>query len=262
MWHQIKTSALSNHRKSPRNTDSSQQQAGDAHRLAARQQSDYVHHRGWGGREVGSWSWRLPPLRSSVAGAAMRFGPGSALSYTSMVNSLHPARATAGSSLGRLGVVPQLLSLGQDGVHVRDGIVLKEGTGGQRWTGPNRAELLLRNLLLRKPTCSNLMFTVKSPASKFSRIRLQTDKMNKMRVRGAAGTLSSAGAGGHSHQHGAAHQDEEVEALLVGEQGVPDADDVRQEELLGQQQGEPAEGEVLRFDVLLFLSGHNVRRVG
>lgn len=35
-----------------------------------------------------------------------------------------------------------------------------------------------------------------------------------------------------SHEHGAAHQDEEVEPVLVREQSVPDADDIRQEELL------------------------------
>lgn len=61
----------------------------------------------------------------------------------------------------------------------------------------------------------------------------------------------------HSHQHGAAHQDQEVETLLVRKQGVPDPDDVWQEELLRQQQGEPSEGEILRFDVLLFLSRHS-----
>lgn len=48
-----------------------------------------------------------------------------------------------------------------------------------------------------------------------------------------------------------------METLLVRKQGVPDPDDVWQEELLRQQQGEPAEGEILRFDVLLFLSGHS-----
>ena len=57
----------------------------------------------------------------------------------------------------------------------------------------------------------------------------------------------------NSHEHGAADQDEEVEAVLVGEERVPDADDVGQEELLGQQQGQPAEGEVLWLDVLLLL---------
>lgn len=56
-----------------------------------------------------------------------------------------------------------------------------------------------------------------------------------------------------SHEHGTADQDQEVEPVLVREQGVPDPDDVRQEELLGQQQGQPAEGEVLRLDVLLLL---------
>ena len=65
--------------------------------------------------------------------------------------------------------------------------------------------------------------------------------------------------GGASHEHGAADKDEEVEAVLVGEQGVPDADDVGQEELLGQQQGQPTEGEVLGLDVLLLLLGRRPR---
>lgn len=52
-----------------------------------------------------------------------------------------------------------------------------------------------------------------------------------------------------------------MEAVLVGEQGVPDPDDVRQEELLRQQQGEPAEGEVLRLDVLLLLNGQKKQPV-
>lgn len=55
------------------------------------------------------------------------------------------------------------------------------------------------------------------------------------------------------HEHGAADHDEKVEPVLVWEQRVPDSDDVWQEELLWQQQGEPAEGEVLRLDVLLLL---------
>lgn len=56
-----------------------------------------------------------------------------------------------------------------------------------------------------------------------------------------------------SHKHGTADEDQEVEPVLVGEQGVPDPDDVRQEEFLGQQQGQPAERKVLRLDVLLLL---------
>lgn len=36
-----------------------------------------------------------------------------------------------------------------------------------------------------------------------------------------------------SHEHGAADQEQEVEAVLVREQRVPDPDDVRQEEFLG-----------------------------
>ena len=50
-----------------------------------------------------------------------------------------------------------------------------------------------------------------------------------------------------------------MEAVLVGEQGVPDADDVGQQELLGQQQGQPAEGEILGLDVLLLLLGRRPR---
>ena len=57
----------------------------------------------------------------------------------------------------------------------------------------------------------------------------------------------------HSHEHGAADQEEEVKAVAVGEEGVPDPDDVRQHELLGQQQGQPAEGKELRLDILLLL---------
>ena len=57
----------------------------------------------------------------------------------------------------------------------------------------------------------------------------------------------------HSHEHGAADQEEEVKAVAVGEEGVPDPDDVRQQELLGQQQGQPAEGKELGLDVLLLL---------
>lgn len=103
------------------------------------------------------------------------------------------------------------------------------------------------------------MFTVKSPASKFSRISLQTVKKDQMsQRRKSINAADGRGADArHSHQHGAAHQDQEVETLLVRKQGVPYPDDVWQEELLRQQQGEPAEGEILRFDVLLFLSGHS-----
>lgn len=60
---------------------------------------------------------------------------------------------------------------------------------------------------------------------------------------------------GASHEHGAADEDEEVEAVLVGEQRVPDADDVGQQKLLGEQQRQPAEGKVLGLDVLLLLLG-------
>lgn len=62
----------------------------------------------------------------------------------------------------------------------------------------------------------------------------------------------------HSHEHGAADQEEEVKTVVVSEEGIPDTDDVGQQELLGQQQCQPAEGEELRLDVLLLLGrqGH------
>lgn len=55
------------------------------------------------------------------------------------------------------------------------------------------------------------------------------------------------------HEHGTADQDEEVEAVLVWKQGVPNADDVWQKKLLRQQQRQPAKSEILWFDVLLLL---------
>lgn len=60
-------------------------------------------------------------------------------------------------------------------------------------------------------------------------------------------------------EHGAAHGDEELEALLIREERIPDPDDVWKQELLREQQRQPAEGEVLRLDVLLLL-GHTDRR--
>lgn len=59
--------------------------------------------------------------------------------------------------------------------------------------------------------------------------------------------------GWNSREHGAADEDEEVEAVLVREERVPDTDDVGQEELLGEEEGQPAEGEVLGLNVLLLL---------
>ena len=44
----------------------------------------------------------------------------------------------------------------------------------------------------------------------------------------------------YSHHHGAADFGEEVETLLVGEQRVPDSDDVWQGELLREQQRHPS----------------------
>lgn len=57
----------------------------------------------------------------------------------------------------------------------------------------------------------------------------------------------------HSHEHGAADEEEEVKTAVISKEGVPDTDDVRQQELLGQQQSQPAEGEELGLDVLLLL---------
>lgn len=65
----------------------------------------------------------------------------------------------------------------------------------------------------------------------------------------------------HSHEHGAADQEEEVETVVVSEEGIPDTDDVGQQELLGQQQCQPAEGEELGLNVLLLL-GRQRRGVG
>jgi len=55
-------------------------------------------------------------------------------------------------------------------------------------------------------------------------------------------------------QHGTTHQQQEIEAFIVSKEGVPDPDDIWQQELLGQEQCQPAEGEELGFDVLLLLS--------
>lgn len=57
----------------------------------------------------------------------------------------------------------------------------------------------------------------------------------------------------HSHEHGTADQEEEVKAVVIGKEGVPDPDDIRQQELLRQQQCQPAEGKELRLDILLLL---------
>lgn len=55
-------------------------------------------------------------------------------------------------------------------------------------------------------------------------------------------------------QHGTTDEQEEIEALVVSKEGVPDADDIWQQELLGQEQRQPAEGKELGFDVLFLLS--------
>lgn len=55
-------------------------------------------------------------------------------------------------------------------------------------------------------------------------------------------------------QHGTTDEQEEIEALVVSKEGVPDPDDIGQQELLGQEQRQPTEGKELGFDVLFLLS--------
>jgi len=55
-------------------------------------------------------------------------------------------------------------------------------------------------------------------------------------------------------QHGTTDEQKKVKALIISKEGVPDPDDVWQQELLGQEQRQPAEGKELGFDVLLLLS--------
>lgn len=138
------------------------------------------------------------------------------------------------------------------------------------------------------------MFTVKSPSSKSSRINLRTSSETLgpglrcgWAPRGPSPLLPPAQqvssdtrqgpqglppAGGqqsrprlcswpHSHEHGTADEEEEVKAAVISKEGVPDTNDVRQQELLGQQQCQPAEGEELGLDVLLLL-GRQRRGVG
>lgn len=140
------------------------------------------------------------------------------------------------------------------------------------------------------------MFTVKSPSSNCSRINLSKETSSKTlgpwaalsagpaqplpahhpqrvwfdtgpRFPAAPSSLVRAGPSAplcswpHSHEHGAADEEEEVKAAVISEEGVPDTDDIRQQELLGQQQRQPAEGKELRLDVLLLL-GRQRRTVG
>lgn len=61
-------------------------------------------------------------------------------------------------------------------------------------------------------------------------------------------------------QHGTTDEQKKIKALIISKEGVPDADDVWQQELLGQQQRQPAEGKELGFDVLFLLSDiHQVK---
>lgn len=55
-------------------------------------------------------------------------------------------------------------------------------------------------------------------------------------------------------QHGTTDEQKKIKALVVSKEGVPDANDVWQQELLGQEQCQPAEGKELGFDVLFLLS--------
>lgn len=55
-------------------------------------------------------------------------------------------------------------------------------------------------------------------------------------------------------QHGTTDEQEEIKALVISKEGVPDTDDIWQQELLGQEQRQPAEGKELGFDVLFLLS--------
>lgn len=55
------------------------------------------------------------------------------------------------------------------------------------------------------------------------------------------------------HQHGTTDEQKKIKALIISKEGVPDTDDVWQQELLGQEQRQPAEGKELGFDVLFLL---------
>lgn len=57
----------------------------------------------------------------------------------------------------------------------------------------------------------------------------------------------------HSHEHSTADQEEEIKAVAISKEGVPDPDHIRQQEFLGQQQCQPSEGKELRLDTLLLL---------
>lgn len=66
------------------------------------------------------------------------------------------------------------------------------------------------------------------------------------------------GAWPHSHEHSTADQEEEIETIAISKEGVPDTDDIGQQELLGQQQCQPSEGKELRLDTLLLLGDRGV----
>lgn len=148
-------------------------------------------------------------------------------------------RGSRRKRVNRLGVILQLFGLGQDGVDIWYGVILR-GTSVKK--KHHCVTLHVYGLdvflwFLKSLTCSDLIFTVKSPASKLSLMSLWTQQVNKKqsltwRVRGVNAARRQQHSMKSSHEHGAADQDEEVESVLVRKQGVPDPDDVRQEELL------------------------------
>lgn len=55
-------------------------------------------------------------------------------------------------------------------------------------------------------------------------------------------------------QHSTTDKQKKIKALIISKEGVPDPDDIWQQELLGQEQCQPAEGKELGLDVLFLLS--------
>lgn len=55
-------------------------------------------------------------------------------------------------------------------------------------------------------------------------------------------------------QHGTTDEQKKIKALVISKEGIPDPDDVWQQELLGQEQCQPAKGKELGLDVLFLLS--------
>lgn len=203
-------------------------------------------------------------VKKQHAGFSQHVSPGSSLIKSSHVwhdnvffyclNSHlpHVSREGRRITVDRLGVILQLFGLGQDGVDIWDGVILKatlvkdQNHSEQVNFGNNisisKCEALgfyvsLCNSGIKSLTCSNLIFTVKSPASNLSRMSLWKEEVNRnhdsheqsevsMLLPNRKHNLKS------SHEHGTADQDEEVESVLVRKQGVPDTDDIWQEKLL------------------------------